>query len=123
MIGLLEATLGGSAGNTLVRWQRLVSNESSHSGRVLAAKKLWKSRNRVGSATFDEVKGRLIILCSGARRCCYCEDSYADEVEHVWPKSLYPERAFQWENYLYVCGACNVPKSNRFALYCRKGVL
>ena len=55
-------------------------------------------------------------MCSGARRCVYCEDSVADEVEHVAPKDLYPEWVFSWGNYVYACGACNGPKNNRFGV-------
>lgn len=57
-------------------------------------------------------------MCSGARRCAYCEDSVADEVEHIYPKDLFPEKVFLWENYLYACGNCNGPKNNQFAVYC-----
>ena len=41
----------------------------------------------------------------------------ADEVEHMAPKSLYPERAFLWENYCYACGPCNGPKNNKYAVF------
>lgn len=58
-------------------------------------------------------------MCAGARRCGYCEDSAADEVEHIWPKDLYPERVFAWSNYLYACGSCNGPKNSRFAVFPR----
>ena len=51
----------------------------------------------------------------------YCEDSAADEVEHHRPKDLYPEHVFVWENYLYVCGPCNGPKNNRFAVIAADG--
>ena len=33
-------------------------------------------------------------MCAGAKRCMYCEDSAADEVEHHLPKNLYPEFVF-----------------------------
>lgn len=55
-------------------------------------------------------------MCSGAQRCGYCEDSVGDEVEHIQPKDLYPERVFIWENYLLSCGPCNGGKNNRFAV-------
>jgi hypothetical protein len=47
----------------------------------------------------------------------YCEDSVADEVEHYLPKDLYPERVFDWRNYLYSCGPCNGPKKSNFAVF------
>jgi hypothetical protein len=55
-------------------------------------------------------------MCSGAKRCCYCEDSAADEVEHIEPKDLFPEKTFDFDNYLYSCGLCNGPKSNQFTI-------
>ena len=56
------------------------------------------------------------MMCSGARRCGYCEDSVGDEVEHIKPKDLYPEDVFVWENYLLACGPCNRGKNNNFAV-------
>ncbi len=55
-------------------------------------------------------------MCWGHCRCVYCEDSLADEIEHFWPKDLYPDKVFAWENYLYACGPCNGPKGNAFAV-------
>jgi uncharacterized protein (TIGR02646 family) len=56
-------------------------------------------------------------MCSGARRCAYCEDSAADEVEHIYPKHFYPDRVFVWRNYVYACGPCNGPKGSRFSVF------
>jgi uncharacterized protein (TIGR02646 family) len=82
-----------------------------------------KSRD-LDSATFRKVRSTLAKMCSGGRRCGYCEDSAADEVEHIKPKDLYPEAVFVWENYLYACGPCNGPKNSQFAVYsARSGTL
>ena len=69
-----------------------------------------------GNVLFRTVRNRLAVMCSGARRCGYCEDSVGDEVEHIKPKDLYPERTFVWENYLLACGQCNRGKSSRFSV-------
>ena len=53
-------------------------------------------------------------MCCGERRCSYCEDSCADEVEHVRPKALFPEQVFLWLNYVYACGPCNGFKLNNY---------
>ncbi len=76
----------------------------------------FSSRNKRGSKVFDAIKVVLTEMCSGARRCAYCEDAPADEVEHIYPKDLFPDLCFKWENYLYACGPCNGPKSNQFAI-------
>jgi uncharacterized protein (TIGR02646 family) len=55
-------------------------------------------------------------MCVGPVRCAYCEDSLADEVEHIRPKSFFPDRAFAWPNYLFSCGPSNGPKGNRYGV-------
>ncbi len=46
-------------------------------------------------------------MASGIERCMYCEDSEGTAIEHFWPKADYPERAFDWLNYLLACFRCN----------------
>lgn len=55
-------------------------------------------------------------MCIGPVRCAYCEDSLADEVEHIRPKTLFPEQVFRWDNYLFACGPCNGPKGSRYGV-------
>ena len=105
------ATLGALAG-----WQGEVDSAASYAKQVSEAKRLFKLRNVTKNKIFADVKIVLERMCSGARRCVYCEDSAADEVEHVRPKDLYPEAVFRFENYVYACGPCNGPKNNRFAI-------
>ncbi|WP_071784478.1 HNH endonuclease family protein [Serratia fonticola] len=50
-------------------------------------------------------------------KCAFCE-CIPDEggnfvqVEHFYPKSLYPIYCFDWDNFLPCCGKCNLAKSN-----------
>lgn len=85
--------------------------------RRLKAKKSFSAKNKNTNRFFNAVKEKLIEMCSGARRCVYCEDSVGDEVEHIRPKDFFPESCFVWENYVYACGNCNGPKNNKFAVY------
>ena len=98
-------------------YQNEVDAAADYAQRVGKAKERFKAYNTKSNAAFQEVKATLTWLCSGARRCMYCEDSCADEVEHIRPKDLYPEFTFVWENYLYACGSCNSRKSNQFAVF------
>ena len=107
---LSEATLAALAG-----YQQDVDGAGGYAEQVDKAKAIWPSRRR--NQPFNEVKSVLTEMCSGARRCGYCEDSMADEIEHIWPKDFYPERTFVWSNYLYACGPCNGPKNNQFAIF------
>lgn len=101
---------------TLRRWQAEIDGIAHYADRVAEGKTKFSARNTVNNATFRHVKVVLTRMCQGARRCAYCEDSVADEVEHIRPKDLYPEAVFDWENYLYACGPCNGPKNNQFAV-------
>jgi hypothetical protein len=117
MIGIARISLSAAVQTELETLQAGIDKLPSFSERVGAADQQFKSINRIGSTTFDEIKGVLTTMCAGARRCMYCEDSVADEVEHIKPKTLYPEAVFVWLNYLYACGPCNGPKNSNFAVY------
>lgn len=71
--------------------------------RSAEARRLWEQKGRA----FEEVRETLESMTSGQVRCMYCEDSAASDIEHFWPKSDYPEKAFSWTNYLLACSTCN----------------
>lgn len=100
---------------------KLNSYQSSIIGTFVQKQQLvkvkFKAYNVNTNGTFGKVKEALTQMCCGAKRCAYCEDSVADEVEHIFPKDLYPDKCFDWHNYLYACGPCNGPKSNQFAIF------
>ena len=116
MIRIAEMALSVHTAKALEKYQAEVDGAGSYGKQVEAARVQFSRRNRIGNRAFDEVKSTLDQMCAGARRCMYCEDSAADEVEHHHPKALYPERVFTWSNYLYACGPCNGPKNSRFAV-------
>ena len=68
------------------------------------AKRLWKMQNNKAFREIREVLGR---MATGIERCMYCEDSEGTAIEHFWPKAVYPDRAFDWPNYLIACSRCN----------------
>jgi uncharacterized protein (TIGR02646 family) len=100
----------------LQSYQRILDGIADYGERVERAKAAFKYRNNRENHVFQVIKCTLSKMCSGSRRCMYCEDSGADEVEHIKPKDFYPEATFLWENYLYACGICNGGKSNKFAI-------
>lgn len=81
-----------------------VQRARSAKARKSAAARRWKSKP---GAAFDEVKKKLSAMATGCSRCMYCEDSAGTDIEHFYPKSKYPERAFRWDNYLWACSHCN----------------
>jgi uncharacterized protein (TIGR02646 family) len=117
MIRLPETSLPDNTQRQLNRYQNRIDVISDYAKRVAEAKAKFKAYNVQINPTFRSVRSVLAELCSGARRCMYCEDSCADEVEHFRPKDIYPELVFVWENYLYACGPCNGPKNNQFAVF------
>jgi len=101
----------------LGEYQADVDAKPTFEARSAEGKTRFSARNKRGNSVFDVVKKSLTEMCSGARRCVYCEDSVGDEVEHIFPKDLYPEKVFRWDNYVYACGNCNGPKNNKFAVF------
>ena len=47
-------------------------------------------------------------------KCAYCEQVAAKDIEHFWPKTLYPARMFAWGNFLRGCKNCNNAKLAKF---------
>jgi hypothetical protein len=123
MINITARDLDASVASILRSYQDEVDAEPQYSQRVALAATRFGSRNRPDNPAFREIRRVLSEMCSGARRCMYCEDSGADEIEHHRPKNLYPELVFAWNNYLYACGPCNGPKNNRFAVLDAAGTL
>jgi hypothetical protein len=117
MIRLPDIALTEHAAAGLVALQAEVDALGSYAEQVDEGKRLFELRIRPRNPIFDEVKRALDLRCAGARRCAYCADSLADEVEHVWPKDLYPHLVFAWANYVYACGPCNGPKGSHFAVF------
>lgn len=117
MIRLPDGDVSAEALAQLRVYQAEVDDAGAYADRVTRAAESFHSANRKGNPTFDAVKRALSAMCYGAQRCAYCEDSAADEVEHIQPKSLYPELVFAWVNYLYACGPCNTAKNDKFAIF------
>lgn len=117
MIRLPDGDLSAEALSELRGYQDVLDSAGDYAARVKLASTHFKAKNAIGNATFDAVKRTLTAMCCGARRCAYCEDSAADQVEHIQPKSVYPELTFSWLNYLYACGPCNTAKNSHFAVF------
>lgn len=116
MIRLEDLPLPDRQLTALAEFQAEVDGAGDYAVRVAEAKRLFSLRNTRDNVTFQVVKQTLTRMCCGVRRCVYCEDSLADEVEHIKPKALYPEEVFHWPNYVYACGPCNGPKNSKFAV-------
>lgn len=117
MLHLSDIPLPILAQNLLDQYQLEVDLESTFAAQVAKAKKAFTSKNKANNGAFRHVRANLTSMSGGTVRCNYCEDSHANQVEHIFPKKFYPDRCFSWINYCYACGPCNQPKSDKFALF------
>ena len=46
--------------------------------------------------------------------CGYCEERCKGEVDHFRPKSRFPERVYQWSNWIFACHDCNHAKLDKW---------
>lgn len=93
----------------LHRLQSIVAGETSFNDRSSKAKSLWGSckGTATGKPAFDTIKASLLELSVFVGLCNYCEQNEGNDIEHIFPKSNFPEFAFVWENYLLACPKCN----------------
>ena len=119
MLYLQDPGLDAKTAQGLKGYQAEVQSAATYAEQVKAGKRLFGRYNRSTNSVFKIVRERLALMCSGAHRCGYCEDSVGDEIEHIRPKELYPEKTFVWENYLLACGQCNRGKGSRFSVISR----
>lgn len=118
MLKIVEKPLSPSTSAILQSLQALIDAEPDYDSKVKAAKRGWdtKTSTKAKAEAFRDVRQTLASMCVGPVRCAYCEDSLADEVEHIRPKNFFPELVFAWDNYLFACGPCNAPKGSRYGI-------
>ena len=77
--------------------------------RAKTAESKWNSKtsSQAGKQAFATVREQLKQESVGAGLCCYCEQNEATDIEHILPKSLFPQQAFVADNYLLACKTCN----------------
>ncbi len=97
-------TLSTATIQKLADLQALIDAETSFAAKAKKAKSLWNSKPK---KKFKEIKKKLLELCVSVEICNYCEQNEANDIEHIDPKSFFPERAFVWDNYLLACKQCN----------------
>jgi uncharacterized protein (TIGR02646 family) len=123
MIRYRLTALPNATQQELQAFQAEVDAILDYAQRVEKGKTNFSNKNKRDNKAFQAVRETLTTMCAGSCRCMYCEDSCADEVEHISPKDLYPETVFVWENYTYACGPCNGGKLNKFAVFAADGQL
>lgn len=74
----------------------------------------WRTFVRLQS--YARLRDVLAAPLGQRRRCAFCSDSRAADIEHFWPKSRYPGRTYNFENLLLICPECNRAKQSKFPL-------
>jgi len=109
MIQLESKDLSIETQSRLDNLQREVDLKTTFADKAKEAKRLWggKKGANAGKVAFEEVTSVLEDMCVSKELCNYCEQNEANDIEHIAPKSFFPESAFVWDNYLLACKQCN----------------
>ncbi len=119
MLLLDSKNLPDNANKRLVHLQAKVDAKPTFAERAAKAKSLWDGKNGSpeGQTAFEEIRSTLTGICVSVEVCNYCEQNEANDIEHIFPKSLFPGMAFKWDNYLLACKQCNTAyKLDAFAV-------
>ncbi len=109
MIQLASNDISQPTKDRLSDLQTQIDGEATFAEKTAKAKSLWngKSGSNVGRTAFEDVKAVLESMCVSVEVCNYCEQNEANDIEHIAPKSFFPEWTFVWDNYLLACKQCN----------------
>lgn len=120
MIRLTSKKLKPLTSTHLAAVQQVILAEPTFEAQAKKASSKWDSKTsgQDAKAAFTEIKETLIKMCVGVEICVYCENNEATDVEHIFPKKMYPEKAFSWKNYVLACKHCNTTyKSDNFSVF------
>lgn len=72
----------------------------------------------LADSKYDHPDNKKALIDASYGKCMYCE-SYVlsvsfGEVEHIKPKSIFPNLEFDWNNLGFVCQRCNNSKNNKY---------
>lgn len=96
--------------NHLQKLQAEIDALPTYKAQVKKAKVLWQNKKKTNAqkAAFNRVEKELQKIAIGIPNYCnYCEANIGTCIEHVYPRGLYPNKTFIWENYLWTCKQCN----------------
>jgi len=96
--------------NALQQLQQEVEAQREQAGFVPSQH--WEGKRK--SPTILAVNQVLKRMAGPRKRCMYCVDSAATDIEHFWPKTPHPGRMYVWENLLIACTQCGRLKSTKF---------
>jgi len=67
---------------------------------------------------YKHPNNKAALISASFDKCMYCESKishvYYGDIEHIKPKSKYPELKYKWDNLGYVCAKCNGAKQDKY---------
>jgi uncharacterized protein (TIGR02646 family) len=72
----------------------------------------WESARK--TQTMNSVLGFLHTMTGSRHRCMYCLDSHGSDIDHFRPKAIFPDKMFDWENFVLSCTPCGRYKGDDF---------
>jgi uncharacterized protein (TIGR02646 family) len=108
MIQIHDKPLSNNTIQILSNLQASIDTLPTFKEKADKAQSLWGTKgNAAGKNAFVEIKDILTSMCIYVEVCNYCEQSEANDIEHIHPKSFFPHVTFVWDNYLLACKQCN----------------
>lgn len=100
----------------------LIENQTNWTNSLLANIKVHGSFNKLPEEIKTDVANKykdndikIALVPSEDTKCAFCEmipnETGYIEVEHFFPKSIYPDKTFEWANLLPSCKRCNLKKT------------
>ncbi len=120
MIQLVTKSIEDSTQDRLNTLQTRVNAQTSFVRKRRKAKSQWENKrgSNIGEKAFSDIEQTLTDMCVSVGVCNYCEQNESNDIEHIHPKSFFPELAFVWENYLLACKQCNTAlKLDKFYVF------
>jgi uncharacterized protein (TIGR02646 family) len=108
----LRPDLAPKVDSALARKQRRTNTSRAAGALKLVA--TWNSARK--TKPLKAVLATLKSMVGQRERCMYCGDSHATDIDHFWPKAIYPQRMFCWPNLLLSCTDCGRIKGTDFPL-------
>lgn len=110
MIKTNPTTIRNGILNHLQKLQGQIDALPTYKAQVKQAKVLWQNKKKTNAqkAAFNRVEKELQKIAIGSNNYCnYCEANVGTTIEHIYPRGLFPNKTFIWENYLWACKQCN----------------
>ena len=112
MLPITPPKLKPSTAHFLQLLQANIDSRTTYQEQVERAQSLWTTKesriNRtLAEVSINDLKADLKKTAIGNDYCNYCEHGEISDIEYIYPRSLYPNKTFVPENYLYACKKCN----------------